>query len=187
VLAAAFDAGGSVAEGLHSGHNRGAFRAGVEKFTRDAAALEGEFVAAGFVRDAQIGTGFAPFLAMGFYAAAADSVLCKEVGKFMPERALHLGGGNFDELGIENHHAVCPHRHAGSGAEGGIPKNAHLQTTATGGFEKLVCEIFEERILAQARFTGRLGEVIGLGPDATHDRTAKIDEKLLVFHAEMAG
>jgi hypothetical protein len=124
---------------------------------------------------------------MGLDAAATDSVLREEVGEFVPERALDLSGGNFDELGIENHHAVRPHRHAGGGAEGGIPENAHLQVTATGGFEELVGEILEERIMAQARFAAGLGKVIWRGPDAAHDGTTKIHEKLLVFHAARAG
>ena len=187
VLAAAFDTGSGVAEGLHAGHYRGAFRAGVEKFACDAAAFEREFVAAGLVWDAKIRAGFAPFLAVGLDSAAADSVLREEVGEFMTERALDLGGGNFDELGIKNHHSVGPHRHACGGAKRGIPENANLQVTATGSFEELVGEILEERIVTQARFAARLSKVIGRGPDAAHDRTTKIHEKLLVFHAARAG
>jgi hypothetical protein len=139
------------------------------------------------MRNAEIGAGFAPFLAMGLDAAAANAVLREKVGEFVPESALHLGGRNFDELWIQNHHSVGPHRHAGSGAERGIPKNAHLQMTATGGFEELVGEILKERIVAQARFAARLGKVIGRGPDAAHDGATKIHEKLLVFHAARAG
>jgi hypothetical protein len=92
VFAAAFDAGGGVAEGLHAGENGRALWTGVEKFPGDSAALEGKVVAARFMRDSQIGTGFAPFLAMGLDAAAADAVVCEQMGEFMAERALNLGG-----------------------------------------------------------------------------------------------
>jgi hypothetical protein len=92
VFAAAFDAGGGVAEGLHAGENGRALGTGVEEFAGDAAALEGKLVAARLMRNSQIGTGFAPFLAMGLDAAAADAVVGKKVGEFMAECALNLGG-----------------------------------------------------------------------------------------------
>ena len=105
----------------------------------------------------------------------------------MAESALNLGGRNFHKLGIQHHHAIGPHRHAGGGAERGIPKDADLQMTATSGLEKLVGEILEQRIVAQARFAAGFREVVGRGAHAAHDGTTKIHEKLLVFHAARAG
>ena len=92
MFSATLDASSSVTQGLHSSQNRGASRAGVEKFAGDAAALEGKLVAARLMRNSQIGTGLAPFLAMGLDAAAADAVVCEQMGEFMAKRALNLGG-----------------------------------------------------------------------------------------------
>jgi hypothetical protein len=176
-----------MAEGLHAGENSRALGTGVEEFAGDATPFEGKFVAAGLVGNSQVGAGFAPLLAMGLDAAAADAVLRQKVREFMAERALHLGRGNFDELGIENHHAVGPHCHTGRGAKRGIPKNAGFQTATSGCLEELVGEILEQRIVAKARIAAGFGEIIWRGANAAHDGTTKIHEKLLVFHAARAG
>jgi hypothetical protein len=100
VFAAAFDAGGRLAERLHARHNRRTLGAGVKKFARDAAAFEGELMAARFVGNPQVSTGLAPLLPMGLDATAADAVMGEQMGEFVAERALNLGGGNFHEFGI---------------------------------------------------------------------------------------
>ena len=113
---------------------------------------------------------------MGLDAAAADAVVGKQMGEFMAERALNLGGRNLDELGIQHHHPIRPHGHAGRGAEGGVPKNTDFQMTAARGLEELVGEILEERIVAQARIAAGFGEIIRLGANAAHDGTTEIHE-----------
>ena len=108
---------------------------------------------------------------MGLDPTTAGTVMGEKVGKFMAERALNLGGRNLDELGIQHHHPIRPHGHAGRGAEGGVPKNTDFQMTATCGLEELIGEILEERIVAQARIASGFGEIIRRGANAAHDGT----------------
>jgi hypothetical protein len=124
---------------------------------------------------------------VGIDAAAAGTVLGKDVGQLMAKRALDFGGGNLDELGIENDGAVSPVGYACRSAEGGIPIDTGLELATAGSLEKLVGKVLEQGIVAKAGVSPGLLQIVRRGTNTAHDRATKIQEQLPVFHAARAG
>ena len=174
VFPAAFDAGRFSAQGFHSSQHGIAGRAGVEELSRLALPFEWQFMTTLFVRNSKILAGLAPFRSMGLDATTAHAVLGKKVSEFMTQGPLDFHRGNFNKLRIQHDHAFAPIRHSGCRAERGIPKDARLELSASGGLEKLIGKILQKRIIAQTRISSRLLNVIRLCTNATHHRASEI-------------
>ena len=75
----------------HAGERGAAFTAGVEVSPFKTDALERKIMTAGFVRDAEIPAGSAPFGAVRRNLAATRPMLREKMGQFMAKRSLNLG------------------------------------------------------------------------------------------------
>lgn len=187
VFAAALDAGGFLAQGFHARQHGGAFGTGVKKLPRDFAAFEGKFVTAGLIRNTEVGASLTPFHPVGLDAAASGAVLRQKVSQFVTKSSLNLGSGNLDELGVQQNRALAKHRHAGRGAERGIPINPGLKIAAADRLEKLIGKILQQGILAQPGIAPGLFYIVRLGANPAHDGAPEIKKQLTVFHAAKAG
>jgi hypothetical protein len=141
VLATTFDAGSLAAENFYAGQDRRAIGARIKKLSRDAAALEWEFMATRLVGNSKIGASLMPLLTMRFDTMATNTVLGQKMSQLMAQRPLNLRRRNLEELGIQNDHSITPHSQTSRSAEAGIPKDAHLKLPTANRLQKLVCKI----------------------------------------------
>jgi hypothetical protein len=142
VPAAAFEAGDPAFHRLDTRESSATFATGVEKFSFEADALEREIVTPGFVGDAKIAASLTPLETMRSDRAAAGAELGKKVGEFVPQRSLHFGRRDFDELGVKRDCLGAPAGESGCGPEPGIPLDGHLELRASGRAEEMPAELF---------------------------------------------
>ena len=180
VLAATFDAGDTAGERADPRENRLAFRACIKKLAFDAAAFEREFVAAGFVGDAEIPAGFVPLGSVCGDPFPARTMLGQQVCKLMAERALDFAGGDLQQFRVENNPAFAPGGEPCGCPEERVPTNGHMQAAAVRRLQKLVGKILQQRIGSQAGCPLWLVQLIWRRADTPLYRTCVIQEQFLV-------
>jgi hypothetical protein len=82
-------------------------------------------MATGFIRDAEIAAGLAPFRAMRCDPAPADAKLRKQMREFMSKRAIDLRVSVINEPGIQRNQTGPEVGAPGRAAQPRIPFHAH--------------------------------------------------------------